>query len=402
MNPTSIVVKGDARRLTQILVNLLSNAVKYSPEKSPIGLEVTMNKATRTVMIDVWDKGVGIASEDMSRLFQPFVQLDSSLSRQQTGTGLGLALIHRLVDLHGGSLQVESVPGQGSRFTVMLPGLPDDRDIKEETSPLPIHVQQSLVVEDSTIDADRLTRFLKQLGIHSTIQMTGAEVIAKAAELQPGVILLDINLPDMTGWEVLEKLKQNEQTSSIPVIITSVVEDREKAHQLGADGYLLKLFTFDELHSALSRIQRPATSHNDTALVVSPQVHLGTVMIVDDNETNILMIEDYLRSKGYNVVSSRSAAEFLSNAPSVQPDLVLMDIQMPDIDGLEAIRRLRLFSDPRLASVPVIAITALAMPGDRERCLQAGANEYLSKPIHLKELLALTQRILMDQDDAHT
>jgi CheY-like chemotaxis protein len=114
------------------------------------------------------------------------------------------------------------------------------------------------------------------------------------------------------------------------------------------------------------------------------------------------MIEDYLRSKGYNVVSSRSAAEFLSNAPSVRPDLVLMDIQMPDIDGLEAIRRLRLFSDPRLASVPVIAITALAMPGDRERCLQAGANEYLSKPIHLKELLALTQRILMDQDDALT
>ena len=401
MNPTSIIVKGDARRIKQILVNLLSNAVKYRPEKSPIGPEVTLNRSAQTVMIDVWDKGMGIAPEGMSKLFQPFVQLDSSLSRQQAGTGLGLALVHRLVDLHGGSIHVESVPGQGSRFTVMLPALPDEAGTKEETSESPIHVQRSLVVEDSAIDADRLTRFLKLLGIHSTIQITGADVVAKAAELQPGVILLDINLPDVTGWEVLEILKQNEQTKSIPVIITSVVEDHEKATKLGADGYLVKLFTFDELRSALSHIQRPANSHNDTALVISPEIHLGTVMIVDDNEINILMVEDYLRSKNYHVVSSRSAVECLANAPTVQPDLVLMDVQMPDIDGLEAIRRLRLLSNPELASVPVIAITALAMPGDRERCLEAGANEYLSKPVRLKELASMIQKMITDQDNAH-
>jgi PAS domain S-box-containing protein len=396
MNPADILVKGDARRLKQIIVNLLSNAVKYSPEKAPIGLDVLADASTQTVRIEIWDKGMGISPDDMNRLFQPFVQLDSSLSRQQTGTGLGLALVQRLVDLHGGSVQVESAIGRGSRFIVTLPYLPGVTEQKDETSDLSSQINQSLIVEDSEIDADRLSRFLKNLGIRSTVQPTAAGVVEKVSALQPDVVLLDIKLPDGSGWDVLEKLKQNESTRDIPVVITSVVDDLERANRLGVAGYLVKPFTLEDLRLTLSRIPKPEGKPQGTALIVSQEVHLGTVMIVDDNETNILMIEDYLRSKNYDVESSRSALEFFSKVSDVRPDLVLMDIQMPDIDGLEATRRLRLLPNPELASVPVIAITALAMPGDRERCFEAGADEYLSKPIRLKELVSIIQKLLLD------
>jgi CheY-like chemotaxis protein len=314
---------------------------------------------------------------------------------------LGLALVQRLVDMHGGSIQVESVLGQGSRFLVVLPYQHGETAPQDETTAIPTQIQQSLIVEDSGLDADRLSRFLKLLGIHSTIKNTGVGVVEKAATLKPDVILLDINLPDVTGWDVLKKLKQNAVTSEIPVVITSVLENYELANQLGAAGYLVKLFTLDDLQRTLARLPSPKGKNQDTALVVSPEVHYGTIMVVDDNETNVVMIEDYLRAKKYNVFSASSGIQFLNQVSEIRPDLVLMDIQMPDMDGLETIRRLRLLPDPGLDSVPVIAITALAMPGDRESCLEAGANEYLSKPIRLRELVSVIQNMLSDRDDDH-
>jgi PAS domain S-box-containing protein len=393
MHPVDVVVKGDARRLKQILVNLLSNAIKYSPNKSPIGLDVLADRSKQTVRIEVWDEGLGITPDDLKRLFHPFVQLDSSLSRQQTGTGLGLALVQRLVDMHGGSIKVESTFGEGSRFIVQLPYVTSDANGVEDE---PASVQQSPNEEDDAIEADRLNRFLKLLGIHATIHNKEEGVVEKAAALQPDVILLDLKLPHVSGWVVLEQLKQNELTRHIPVVITSVQKEHERAKQLGAAGCLVKLFTMSDLRLTLSNIHEQDTSHTNTALLVTPKVHFGSIMIVDDNEINVQMLEDYLQSMNYAVSSAQSGIDFLARAVDVQPDLVLMDIQMPDMDGLETIRHLRLIPDRGLASVPVIAITALAMPGDRERCLEAGANEYISKPIRLKELVSLIQRILTD------
>ncbi|MEY2816889.1 MAG: hypothetical protein RL275_352, partial [Chloroflexota bacterium] len=296
---------------------------------------------------------------------------------------------------HGGSIEVNSTPRQGSRFVVSLPYSSSPIELPEpKVEELPLD-KNSLIVEDQTVDADRLNQFLKSLGIHSTVLTTGGDVLEKAAALQPGVILLDLNLPDVSGWEILKNLKRNEATRHIPVIVTSVQDEPEKARNFGADGSLVKLFTLNDLHQALIRLPRPEKIHPDQALVVSAEIHLGSIIVVDDNETNVLMVEDYLRSKNYHVYSYLNGDDFLANVEQVKPDLVLMDVQMPGMDGLEAIRRLRLLPQPEIASVPVIAITALAMPGDRERCLEAGANEYITKPVRLNKLVAMIQKILL-------
>jgi len=269
------VIKADGRRLKQILVNLLSNAVKFTPVGGQVGLEVLADEAEETIHFTVWDTGVGIAADDMERLFEPFVQLDSRLSRRYEGTGLGLALVYRLVEMHGGSIVVESDVDQGSRFSVSLPWL-----------------QQA---DPQTTDPD---------------------------------------------------------------------------------------------------IEPEATS------TASPELSTPTVqpliLLAEDNEANIRTLAGYLQRKGYQLIVARNGAEAIKLALERQPHLILMDIQMPEMDGLEAIRQLR--AHPDLARTPIFALTALAMPGDRERCLTAGANDYLSKPVKLKHLSQAIERQLQTLD----
>jgi PAS domain S-box-containing protein len=397
MESASTIVLGDARRLKQILVNLLSNAIKYSHEGNKVGLEVNPDRESGTVKLTVWDNGIGISAEDLKKLFKPFLQLDSSLTRQQNGTGLGLALVQRLVDLHGGSIEVQSNPGRGSRFTVILPMLPEDiiQGRHRNLSPL-ARPQRALIIEDNHLDAERLCQSLKVLGIESETYMKGEGAVHRAMETCPQIIFLDLVLPDASGWDVIDQLKQNYETSGIPVIVTSVVDDQEQAFQRGAAGYLLKFFTQSDLYLAIERIQN-AIDHPyrvRPGITALSSLSSARVMIVDDNEVNIFMLRDFLQSKNLNVAIVHSGFECLSRIAELQPDLVLMDIQMPGMDGLETIRRLRSNPDPRIAALPVIAITALAMPGDRERCLQAGANVYISKPMHLEQLLATIQKML--------
>lgn len=259
----------DERRLKQVLVNLLSNAVKFTPENGKLGLEVHAAREEKRVMFTVWDHGIGISEPDLERLFQPFVQLDSSLAREVTGTGLGLALVTQMVRLHGGSVNVESQPGQGSRFTIILPWEP-------------------------ALASDAALR-LKSTGKFRAIR------------------------PDMKD--------------------------------------------------------RPL------------------ILLIEDTREATIMISDYLENAGYHVLAARDGMTGLQQAKSVHPSLILMDIQMPNMDGLEATRRLR--ADPQFRTVPIIALTALAMPGDRERCLAAGATDYITKPVSLKKLAEMIEQYLM-------
>ncbi|NTV64129.1 MAG: PAS domain S-box protein, partial [Oscillochloris sp.] len=265
----------DERRLKQILVNLLSNAVKFTPVGGKVGLELHGDDAAQTVTFTVWDTGIGIAAAELAKLFQPFVQLDSSLNRQYTGTGLGLALVARLAKAHGGSVAVESTPGAGSRFHVTLPWRPLaalERSIPE-TTVLPRTrptLSRALVVEDSPTAAAQLTRYLHEVGARVDVLPHGTGVISQAIALQPDVIWLDILLPDDDGWQVLRQLKAEPGTQAIPVIIVSVVDQPEQARRMGAAASLLKPIDRVGVEQALRRVlTRPADGRIPRALVAT-------------------------------------------------------------------------------------------------------------------------------------
>lgn len=383
----------DPRTLKQMIVNLLGNAVKFTPESGRIGLEVNGDAVHNVVHFVVWDTGIGIAPEHTGLLFKPFMQVESGLARQYDGSGLGLSLVYRMAELHGGSVSVESVPGEGSRFTISLPWIssvqPQISSPQLQAS-LP-EVHRALIIEDSPTAADQLTRSLSELGAEVSVHPAGEAAIDKAIQYSPDVIIMDIQLPLLSGWEVLESLKTDKRTKSIPVIVVTVVDEPTRGLALGADDYLVKPITRSRLHEALRKVLTLNTIAPET-LPSDPPV----VIIAEDNPANQITYSDFLTYKGYHVVLTQNGIEAIERSREVNPDLILMDIQMPGVDGLEAIRRLR--ADPDLQNIPVIALTALAMPGDRERCLKAGADDYLSKPVSLRHLAQTIETFLQRED----
>jgi PAS domain S-box-containing protein len=264
-------IEADEQRLTQILVNLLSNAVKFTPSGGAIGIDIRSWDDDTKMRVSVWDTGIGISAEDIPRLFTPFGQLDSGLARQHEGTGLGLSLVKRLTEMHGGSVWVESEEGKGSTFTLELP-------------------------------------WKRPTGM--------------------------VACPD-------------------PVVGV------------------------------------PASS--DTPM----QGGKGRALLAEDNDASALLLTEYLTSRGFEVIRAHDGIEAVDIVDKQLPDVVLMDIHMPRMNGLDAIRKLR--NEPYSKDLPIIAITGLAMPGDRDRCIEAGANEYLSKPVRLSELHDLLIRLLSGQ-----
>ncbi len=393
IDPQVEFIGADERRLKQILVNLLSNAVKFTPEGGKVGLEVQGDPEQQTATFTVWDTGIGIAERDLPRLFKPFIQIDSSLSRQSAGSGLGLALVHRLAQAHRGSVAVASAPGQGSRFSVTLPWNPDG----SAADPAPdsfgaerpnLGIRTVLVIEDSTTAADQAARYLAELGAQVQVIAQGAPAAERALELQPDLIVLDILLPDLHGWEVLRRLKAEPRTRACPVVIVSVVDEPERAREHGAAAFLLKPLDRARLLRALQQIFQ-AGAEPAPQPAAAPATRATRILVAEDNQANIDVLQDYLRSKGFEVLVARNGDEALERAHEAAPALILMDIQMPGMDGLEAIRRLR--ANAQLHAIPIIALTALAMPGDRQRCLAAGADEYMTKPVNLRALQALIE-----------
>ncbi|XGV98539.1 MAG: response regulator [Leptolyngbya sp. BL-A-14] len=391
-------IEADERRLLQVLVNLLSNAVKFTPEGGQVKLSVQMNHLQQAVEFQITDNGIGIAPDNLTHLFEPFHQLDSSLSRRYNGTGLGLSIVKRIVDLHGGSIRVESEVGQGSCFTILLPWHPL---AKEDTEPLPETplkegaIQHVLVVEDSATAASQVKRYLAELGATSVIHPVGEGALDMALRIQPDVIILDLLLPDCSGWNVLNQLKAHAQTQQIPILVVSVVDDRSRSLELGAAEHLLKPFSRQKFYQALTLIYAHVQTPNpETALIIAAEelARAPRILLAEDNEANITTVMSYLEAHEFQVMLARNGVEAVQMAKQHQPHLILMDIQMPEMDGLEAIRQIR--ADATTGSVPIIALTALAMPGDLERCLAAGASDYVAKPVKLKLLLKqITQQL---------
>ena len=386
MTPPEIVMQVDVRRLKQMLVNLLSNAVKFTPEGGSLGLDVTASPQENVVRFTVWDTGIGISPENLPRLFQVFVQLDSKLSRQYAGTGLGLALVKRLAELHGGGVQVESTPGQGSRFSISLPLRPLAAQPQGNSTETPRPV--SLCFDEEDIHAELLDHYLNNLGYESHIQPVALGAVEVTAGFHPAIVLAHFNLPDKPGFQLLNELKADARTQDIPVLIMAEEDLRVEALAQGAAGFLCIPFNQADLLTELEQVNSRVAAHRIAAARAHPQV-----LIADDDWVVLEVVLDYLSLLGYRVKTVQSGEEMLASVEQFIPDILLVDIQMPGLSGLEVMRRIRAHSNPLIARLPMIAVTALAMSGDRERILAAGANEYISKPVRLEELDSTIQRL---------
>lgn len=240
----------------------------------------------------------------------------------------------------------------------------------------------ALVVEDAAGTAQQFAHYLRVRGVTAVIHPRAAGAVESVRRLQLDVVILDLLVPDGTGWEVLQELQADAALRQIPVIVISVEDERARGRAAGVVEYLVKPITSDQFAQALA-----AAAHAPRqAVVIAPARRPAgaRLLLAEDNDVNILPLADYLEDLGYEVLVARTGREAVDLAHKTQPALILMDIQMPDMDGLEATRRLR--AHPKTACTPILALTALALPGDRERCLAAGATEYLTKPVSLKAL----------------
>ena len=437
------LLSADERWFKQVLMNLISNAVKFTNPNRKVGIVVGASPKIGYLRVSVWDEGIGIKKENLPRLFQNFVQLDTSLARAYEGTGLGLSIVSQVMKLHGGEVSVESSLGKGSKFHLDFPWLPEQQKTMPNSSNITdlSDLKTVLLVEDSTIDADRIKRYLDETETEVIWDQRGNQALNLARNHSPDMIILDLFLPESSGWDILSKLKQDEYLSDIPVIVCSVLpQDERKIENQLVQGYLQKPFSRRALESTINSITAhirnnvdnlgksehedseclsPQASPNprkalvitanehhqvnqdDESSKVSPATshdtvrdqdrdHIGEykstndILIVDDNLSNIQLVSDYLSRKGYKIVTAEDGYQAVQAARAHRPRLILMDVQMPHMDGIEATRHIK--ADPNVSTIPIFALTALAMPGDRERCLDAGMDEYFTKPVSLRAL----------------
>ena len=394
---------GDPLRLGQVLINLASNAIKFT-EHGDIIFEILAlenDDQSCTLQISVYDKGIGMTAAEMARLFQPFTQADSSTTRRYGGTGLGLTISRRLVNLMGGEIGVESEPGVGSTFTFTAAfGKPstDPARQKQKLSFHDLHGLRVLVVDDNSTSRKILQHILQSFSFEVTCAVTAEEAIAKLTfdqgEMAFDIILMDWKLPGMNGIEAARHIRNNAQAGQTPriVLVTAFGRDAvwEHAQSSELDAVLLKPVTastlFDTVASVLG-LEETSTGPNAVGrreTETSEALSGMRVLLVEDNEINRQVAEELLQMAGVMVTLANHGAEGIAHLNSESFDAVLMDCQMPVMDGYTATRALR--KDPRHSTLPIIAMTANALVGDREKCLEAGMNDYISKPIDPQQL----------------
>jgi PAS domain S-box-containing protein len=397
-------VRGDPFRLRQILVNLLGNAIKFT-EAGEVALRVRVDELDGKeclLRFTVSDTGVGIAAPVHKLIFDPFTQADSSTTRTYGGTGLGLAISARLVNMMRGEIWVESEPGHGSEFhfTVHLGVGEDSLSTRDPaTPPQGSETARVLVVDDNRTHRGILTVLLNHWGMRSTAVQSGEDALvqlgaARACGDPYKLILIDAQMPEMDGFALIEHIRRFPGTAPATIMMLASGGERgqtARCAELGVFAHLLKPVRqsdlYDAIHGALGRpTEEAATIVRPSPEETRERAETLHVLLAEDNAVNRKVATGLLEKRGHRVIVTTNGIEALAALERSTYDLVLMDVQMPEMDGLEATRRIRRLEQGTAFHQQIIALTAHAMSGDRERCLEAGMDGYLTKPLRPQEL----------------
>ena len=383
----------DMRKTKQIVYNLLSNAVKFGARNTQVtlsarrvgrgsvgrlagswpthGFMLAENEYTEFLEICVADGGIGISRENMSKLFQAFGQIDSSLARKFEGTGLGLAMVKRLTELHGGTVAVASAEGEGARFAAWLPLR---KPLRAETLP---HLGASaqartvpdspvaLVVEDDDRSADLVRLLLEAEGFTVIRAMSAEDAMEVAPQHALSLITLDLQLPGADGWEFLANLRESATLAQVPVVVIAGVADTNMALKGGAAAVLQKPISRLQLKSALANLGLdPAREHTHT------------ILVVDDDPKAVELIATFLPTPAYAVVRAYGGSEAITLAQRLRPDLILLDLMMPDVSGFDVVAALQ--SDALTARIPILIVTAKNITTHDRALLNTNRNQVIN------------------------
>ncbi|MCE5314380.1 MAG: response regulator [Armatimonadota bacterium] len=400
---------GDVLRLRQVIVNLVGNAIKFTKEGEIVVRVDVDSILDESVVLHfaVSDTGCGIPQNKLTRIFEAFSQADGSTTRKHGGTGLGLTISSQLVELMGGRIWVESKVGQGSTFHFTLKlGLDDNAS--QAMDPMRLDGLRVLVIDDNATNRRILENVLTNWHMCPTLADCGAAGLKAMEEAERenrpfAIVLLDAHMPEMDGYEVGERIQRNPKfVQSTVMMLTSggVYGDANRCREIGIDMQLVKPVKQSELFNAMltvfgNRISEKA--HTDDKIVSASDAKKTScelrILVAEDNIVNRKLVLSILAKRGHDVTMAVNGKEALEVLEKSKFDLILMDIQMPELDGLETTARIRENEKSTGEHIPIIAMTAHAMKDDRELCLRSGMDSYISKPVQISDLIAAVEKI---------
>ena len=377
------LVVGDKEKLYQVVENLTINAIKFTESGGKITMSAEpMQEDDRLwVKLKVHDTGIGIPEPALQRIFDRFYQVDGTSKRKYGGMGLGLAIARSIVDAHKGRIDVESQVGKGTTFIIALPALQEAQESSEDI-PLKKANGESYLIQiiDHDHDIRRLLKmYLEDEGFRVMTSEDAKSGLEDAKKYLPDAIVLDVLLPDQDGFNLLEVLKTSSDTSLIPVLILSIIKDKMKGIELGAADYLIKPVGHTLLKATLQKILGEATRPK-------------TILIVDDEEDTLNLLRQRLKEAGFRTLEASNGKEAIEKATQNAPDLILLDIMMPEVTGWDVMERLQ--QQKGTASIPVVVLSAAGSDADKKRGYRMGIKNYLTKPIEIRDLVLEIRKLV--------
>jgi signal transduction histidine kinase/DNA-binding response OmpR family regulator len=372
-------MRADATRVRQALLNLASNAVKFT-QGGLVAIAASRSTAEGgdSIVLRVTDTGIGMSAEQMARLFQDFTQADASTTRKYGGTGLGLSISRRFCRMMGGDITVQSEPGRGSTFTIRLPATVDATGVSEgsrETRAAVRHPAAArgprtvLVIDDDPTVRDVMAQFLERQGFAVATAAGGMEGLARARELHPAAIILDVIMPDLDGWTVIAAIKGDPSLAEIPVILVTIVDDRQRGYALGAADYMVKPVDRGRLATALRQLC-DGTGH---------------ILLVEDDPDTRAVMRQVLGAEGWAVTEAENGRVALERMTGIRPDAIVLDLMMPEMDGFEFLGELRSHTEWR--DIPVVVVTAADLSAADRRRLNGAVEQVIRKSGHDRDAL---------------